>query len=108
MEFTRTGNHAPGTEDSPWASDDVRAGVLDSEEDLESQPVDIGRRREAVRGDGHWVAEIGVLPVEEDPGVEVEIPVQADVGSPDVVAPEVRVGESRGEDVPPDVHGAGA
>lgn len=69
-----------------------------SEKDLEPDPVKITRRTETVGGDDDRIAEFRVLPVEEDPGVEIQIPVEAHVSGPGVIAPEIGIRESRCED----------
>ena len=69
------------------------------EKDLEPQPEKVRCRREMAGSDRYRVAELRMLPVEENACVKVEVPVQADIRRPHVIGPEVGIGKTSGEDV---------
>src|SRR4051812_44412517 len=80
----------------------------ESEEELEPHPEQVPRGPEVIRADDDGTPELRMLPVHVELGVEVQIPVEADVRRPGVVAVQVGVGESRGEDLLAEVERAEA
>src|SRR4051812_32174087 len=74
-----------------------------SEVELEPEPEQVAGLLERAGPVDDRIAEDGLLPVEVDLGVLVQVPVEAEVGHEDVVGPEVGIGESGPEDVPAEV-----